>query len=83
MSTNAWLYSHGRRVGHLVRQLEEHRLKGTGGGEINFGELITLFRGVVAEIERLQKEQDELLKRIKELKELRQKREDDTITNGA
>ena len=54
--TNAWLETHGRRVMALIRELELYRAKGSYGGEINLGGIVTLFNSGIAEITRLQQE---------------------------
>jgi len=54
--TNAWLETHGRRVLALSRELEVYKAKGSYGGEINLGSIVTLFNSAIAEITRLQGE---------------------------
>lgn len=54
--TNAWLGTHGRRVLSLSRELEVYQAKGSYGGEINLGSIITLFNSAITEITRLQGE---------------------------
>jgi len=56
MNENVWLITNKKKVDALLRQFEEHRMKGSYGGEINLGEAIMLTRGLMFEIERLNRE---------------------------
>ena len=67
INSNVWLASQGRRVSVLIRNLEVYRAKGSYGGEINLAEIITLFNGATAEINRLQKLSEAKDVAIKEL----------------
>jgi len=86
MSENVWLISNRRRVDTLIRQFEEYRMMGSYGGKINFGEGILLVRGLVNELERVNKElekkaDEDVIKKLKarneiletEIKHLKQK----------
>ena len=66
MNENVWLISNRKRVTTLLRTYEEYRMKGSYGGEINFSEAILVTRGLMNEIERLNREL-ELKKNTKEL----------------
>ena len=56
MNENVWLITNKKKVDALLRQFEEHRMKGSYGGDINLGEAIMLTRGLMFEIERLNRE---------------------------
>jgi len=56
MNENVWLITNKKKVDALLRQFEEHRMKGSYGGDINLGEAIMLTRGLMVEIERLNRE---------------------------
>ena len=56
MTKNAWVESYGRRIAALSDQLEEYRLRGSYGGDLNLAEIITLFNGAKNEILRQQTE---------------------------
>lgn len=56
MNENVWLITNKKKVDALLRQFEEHRMKGSYGGDINLGEAIMLTRGLIVEIERLNRE---------------------------
>jgi hypothetical protein len=56
MNENVWLISNKKKVEAMVRKFEEHRMKGSYGGDINLGEAILLTRGLMNEIERLNRE---------------------------
>lgn len=56
MNENVWLIANKKKVEMLIRQFEEHRMKGSYGGDINLGEAIMLTRGLMNEIERLNRE---------------------------
>jgi len=56
MNENVWLITNKKKVDALLRQFEEHRMKGSYGGDINLGEAIMLTRGLIFEIERLNRE---------------------------
>jgi len=60
MNENVWLISNRKKVKALLRQFEEHRMKGSYGGDINLGEAIMLTSGLINEIERLNRENVEL-----------------------
>jgi len=67
INSNVWLARQGRRVDAIVRQMEVYRAKGSYGGDLNLDEIITMFNGAKAEIDRLQKELEASEARVKEL----------------
>ena len=83
MNENVWLISNRKKVKALLRQFEEHRMKGSYGGDINLGEGIMLISGLMNEIERLNRELNKQVDESKfetiiekqkvEIKHLRQK----------
>jgi len=48
-----WLETYGKRVDKLIYDLEKYRLNGSYGGNLNLGEIISLFRGAKSEITNL------------------------------
>jgi hypothetical protein len=56
MNENVWLITNRKKVDALLRKFEEHRMRGSYGGDINLGEAIMLTRGLIVEIERLNRE---------------------------
>jgi len=56
VNENVWLITNRKKVDALLRQFEEHRMKGSYGGDINLGEGIMLVSGLINEIERLNRE---------------------------
>lgn len=53
ISLNIWLETYGRRIDKLVYELEKYRLNGSYGGNLNLGEIISLFKGAKLEITNL------------------------------
>ena len=56
MGLSPWIDSYGRRIATLTDQLEEYRLRGSYGGDLNLAEIVTLFNGAKNEIMRQQTE---------------------------
>lgn len=50
---NIWLETYGKRIDNLVYDLEKYRLNGSYGGNLNLGEIISLFKGAKLEITNL------------------------------
>jgi len=67
---NVWLETFGRRVEHLLVVLERYRMAGSYGGELDLGEIGTLFRGAYREITKLHSENFNQAEEIKRLKKL-------------
>lgn len=61
---NVWMETQGRRVDHLLYDLEKYRMSGSYGGELNLNEIIILFKGAKHEINKLQSEIFKLKKKI-------------------
>ena len=69
VNENVWLITNRKKVDVLLRQFEEHRMKGSYGGDINLGEGIMLVNGLINEIERLNREAEKQTTEIQQLKQ--------------
>jgi len=69
VNENVWLITNRKKVDALLRQFEEHRMKGSYGGDINLGEGIMLVSGLINEIERLNREAEKQTDEIQQLKQ--------------
>lgn len=69
MNENVWLITNRKKVDALLRKFEEHRMRGSYGGDIDLGEAIMLTRGLIVEIERLNREAEKQTTEIQQLKQ--------------
>jgi hypothetical protein len=59
-SKNVWLQLNSARIRSVTQELEQERFKSSYPGAPSISMILTLFKGCIAEIEKLQKENDEL-----------------------
>lgn len=52
---NVWLQMNSQRINSLMKQMEEERFKSAYQGQVNFAFIISLMKGMIQEIENLQK----------------------------
>ena len=60
MVNNTWLAVYGKRINELIYQLETHVMMNTAGGIINLNTVCTYLTGAVKEIQKIEKENEEL-----------------------
>lgn len=63
--TNQWIQTNQKILEVIKRTCLEHDMKGGYGGNVPLQHIIRLFDSVVIEINRLQKENDELKAKVK------------------
>lgn len=59
-SKNVWLTGNANRINSLFAKMEEERFKSSYQGQLDLGVVIFLFKGMINEINTLQKQNDEL-----------------------
>lgn len=52
---NAWLQMNSKRINLLMKQMEEERFKSAYQGQVDFAFIISLMKGMIQEIENLQR----------------------------
>jgi hypothetical protein len=57
---NAWLQLNSGRINSLLHKMQEERFKSSYQGQLDLGSVIFLLNGMISEIGKLQKENDEL-----------------------
>jgi hypothetical protein len=64
---NVWLQLNYKRINSLIYRMQEERFKSSYQGQLDLGSVVIMFNGMINEIEKLQKENDEI-KQGKEVK---------------
>jgi len=57
---NVWLQMNSVRIGSIIQDLEQERFKSSYPGAPSIAVVLSLFKGCLGEIEKLQKENDDL-----------------------
>jgi hypothetical protein len=57
---NVWLQLNAVRINSLMHKMQEERFKSSYQGQLDLGSVIFLLNGMISEIGKLQKENDEL-----------------------
>lgn len=65
---NLWLQVNHQRINSLLHKLQEERFKSAYQGQTDFNLIILIMNGMISEIEKTQKENDDLKKQLAELK---------------
>jgi len=82
-NVNIWLQSYRNRINHTIYQMEEYRLKGSYGGNLNLQEIIQMLKGSCNEIQKLQNDYNELKKDyeglIEQFTNINEGKDDNTI----
>jgi len=64
---NAWLDVNIKRLNILMRTIEEYRLKGSYGGNLDLSGILKMFKGAITEINRLEAQVNFQNNKIKDL----------------
>ena len=59
-SKNVWLQLNSGKIHSIMQELEQERFKSSYPGAPSIAVVLTLFKGCLGEIEKLQKENDDL-----------------------
>ena len=81
INTNPWIQTNQRVIDTIKRTCLEHEMKGGYGGAVPLSHIIRLFDSAIIEINRLQKENNELKSEIKKYN-TKLTPKDDVISDG-
>ena len=81
--TNVWLQMHKPRVDTVIYNCEECRLRGEVLKSMSFGDIIFVLKGACTEIEKLQKEIDQLQRQISTFKPKEIKKDETVILKNS
>ncbi len=59
---NTWINAYKNEINNLIYKMDEYHLRGSYGGNLNFPDIIKIIKGSCSEINRLQKELDDVKK---------------------
>jgi sensor histidine kinase YesM len=65
---NLWLQMNYGRINSLLYKMQEERFKSSYQGQLDLGLVILLYNGMINEIEKLDKDNEDLKKQLTELK---------------
>jgi len=61
---NVWLRSHAKTLNSIMFKVEEERFKSSYQGQLDLGVVLFMMKGMMNEIENLQKENDDLKTKV-------------------